>query len=151
MYAQASLRSVETGGFKRRMTVFALSKLTSRHGKKLIFLTSLYFQLIPVVDRRAKDLEHEAIQKLNMVMDLAVDSKALQLPALIRDFVWRDSNLGALFTQEQLRDVDNERANVISERIVDGMSNWLRYGRRTDMIDDVRQMISRSNTLAAAA
>jgi hypothetical protein len=153
MYAQASLRNTQHVGVFQRLTIYVLSKLTSRHGKKLIFLTSLYFQFIPtaIADRRHRELDKEAIQKLNRAMELTEDSHALLFPALIRDFVWRDPTICEALRQERLDEVDRERAIALSERIVDGMSNSLRYGRRTDMIDDVVNMISRITTQTAQA
>ena len=150
MYTQASQRTWNPRSLFWSAMEFLVSKLTSRHGKRIIFITSLYFHVV-----RIEQMKLDAIRKLNQVMKLAANEGALVLPTAIRGFVWRDPNLTNLsneLSEEHLsQSVPQERAVEISERVVDTMPKWLAYGPRKEMVDDVCDLIQNGDKLAQAA
>lgn len=126
---------------------FLLSKLISRHGKRIVFITSLYFQVV-----RIERLKSEGMAKLNQLMGLAASEDALQLPTLLRGMVWKNTDLGNALNEEALdSEITEARAEGIAKRVVEMAPAWVRYGRQTDMVDDVKKLIQNGSMMAAAA
>lgn len=125
---------------------FFLSKLISTHGKRIIFITSLYFQVVQL-----ERLKADALSKLNSMMNLAANEQALQLPAALRGIVWNHTTIGEELSVELLdQEISTERAHLLSERVVELSPSWVRYNRR-DMLSDVFDLISKGGQLAEAA
>ena len=146
MYAQASQRQ---GTIKSAFTAvfeFLMSKLTSRHGKRIIFITSLYFQVV-----RLERLKSDAMTKLNEIMSLAACEDALRFPVAIRGMVWHNTDLSSTLSEELLdTDISEDRVKEISERVVGLTPKWLRYGQ-TEMLADVGALIRGGSLMATAA
>lgn len=131
----------------RRLFTWTVRKLTSRHGRRILFITSLYFQIV-----RIEQMRQDVVSRLNDIMALAKSEKALQLPIAIRGIVWRGSNLTDILSAEELsRPIPRDRAQAISERIVDRMPRCLAYSVRREMIDDVLTLLQNGALLAKAA
>ena len=130
----------------RAAVEFVLSKVLSRHGKRVLFVTSLYFQVVQI-----EQLKAEAISKLNTIMKLAHDDDALQLPAAVRGVVWNSTAIQDTLSVE-LRDqtLTDDRAHEIAEKVVSMTAPWLRYGSQ-NMVKDVFDLIRNGHQLAAAA
>jgi hypothetical protein len=145
MYVRAGQRQGIRGAFQAILE-FVLSKVLSRHGKRILFITSLYFQVVQI-----ERLKADAIQKLNSIMKLAHAEEALQLPVAMRGMVWNSTAIQDTLTAELMdQDITDERANEISEKVVSMAPPWLRYGSR-DMVKDVVDLIRNGSQLAAAA
>ena len=135
---QATPRSASQAVFE-----FLMSKVTSRHGKRIIFVTSLYFKVV-----RIERLKTDAIAKLNTIMQLATSEDALRLPAALRGMVWRFSELPEALNEEILdTEVSMEEALELSEKVVAASPVWVRYGR-DDMVKDVLDLIRQGGQLA---
>lgn len=144
-----STQTSERRGLMERLTSigqFFLSKLISSHGKRIIFITSLYFQVVQFERLRA-----DALSKLNSIMNLAANEQALQVPAMMHGMVWNhialDDELGAELMD---REITPERAHSLSERVVELSPPWVRYDKR-DMLSDVFDLLSKGSQLAQAA
>ncbi len=148
MYMQANQRqSHASKPIARSVMEFLLSKITSQHGKRILFITSLYFQVV-----RIERMKAEIITKLNEVMGLTTNEDALRFPATFRGVVWSNTDLTAALNEEVLdKDISEDRAREISEHVVDIAPKWVRYGRRADMVTDVMTLIKSGGQLAAAA
>lgn len=148
MYMQANQRqSHASKPMFQSVMEFLLSKITSQHGKRILFITSLYFQVV-----RIERMKAEIITKLNEVMGLTSNEDALRFPAKIRGVVWSNTDLTAALSEEVLdKDISEDRAREISEHVVDIAPKWVRYGRRADMVTDVMTLIQSGRQLAAAA
>lgn len=147
MYAKFSrpLEAMRKVGHKLLQTL--LEKAVSRHGKRVFFITSLYFELVQI-----EKLRSDAVAKLNQIMRIAHDDAALQLPAAMRGMVWGNTPLHEALDADLLgQEISDTRAREISEKVVDMSPQWLRYGRRSDMIDDVLDLIRNGGQLVAAA
>lgn len=112
---------------------------SSNHGRRIMFITSLYFRI-----KRLDKLKEDAIAKLNAIMHLASSDEAMRLPALLSGFVWRNIPIDQVLTQEYLdREISEEKAHVISERVVGLTPKWARYDSDEVMQDDVYNLIMR--------
>lgn len=144
MYTQASQRR----GFKARLQSvleFCLSKLISRHGKRVLFVTSLYMEVV-----RLGRLKAEALGKLNTLMKIASCESALRLPVAMRGMVWSETGLSRELGEQLL---DHELSDVevreLSKKVVALTPSWLRY-EPPAMATDVYELIRNSSQLAAA-
>lgn len=147
MYANVSRPLEALRKFGHRLFQTFVEKAVSRHGKRVFFITSLYFELVEI-----EKLRSDAVAKLNQIMRIAHDDAALQLPAAMRGMVWGNTPLHEALDADLLgQEISETRAREISEKIVDMSPQWLRYGRRTDMIDDVLDLIRNGGQLVATA
>lgn len=134
-------------GLVGRVVDWLVPRVTSRHGRRILFITSLYFQIVSYDQLRA-----DVITKLNSLMKLASSEKALQLPIAIRGVLWNGSEITEIIRAEDFTaPLSEERARSISERVVDHMPRYLAYGQRREMVDDVLNLIRNGGTLARAA
>lgn len=144
MFTQPSQRLSGIGMFFMSMLEFCMSKLLPKHGKRIIFISSLYVQV-----SQLERLKADVMSKLNAVMNLAHREEALQFPAAISQMVWRDSPIGNVLTQELLdQNVDDVKVREVSQRVVELAPKWVRYGT-SDMLDDVRSLIRNGRDLAS--
>lgn len=122
---------------------FCLSSLTSRHGKRIVFITSLYLQVMHI-----EKLRNEAVTKLNSIMHLAYDEASIHLPLVIRNIIWKGTNLSKELNYDLLEgELSDERAIEISKRVVEISPKWIHYGRNEDMVRDVFTLIQNGKNL----
>lgn len=119
---------------------FLGSKFVSKHGKRVMFIASLYAQITQLERMKA-----EVIAKLNAVMGLKITREAAaDFPAAVSDIVWRGTDVGSLIAQELSTGiVDEYRAQQLSARIVRISPPWFRYGPR-EMEADVKKLLMTS-------
>jgi hypothetical protein len=116
------------------------AQFVSKHGRRVMFIASLYAQITQLERMKA-----EVVAKLNAVMGSKFTREAAaEFPAAVSDIVWRGTDVGSLITQElSTGNVDEQRAQALSARIVSISPSWLRYGSR-EMEADVRQLLMTS-------
>ncbi len=136
-------------GFKQtlvRTLEFLASKMCSKHGKRILFISSLYVQVTQLERMKA-----DTVSKLNRVMGLNVRrEEAVHFPAVISSLVWRGMSVGAVLSREMMsQHVDDQRVREVSAKVVEISPRWLRYGEG-DMINDVAKFILNGHELAAA-
>ncbi len=143
MYTQVSQRDQSQPTMIQRLVGFLISKFTSRHGKRIIFITSLYFQVV-----RIEQLKADVIKKLNQVMSLSSSEDALLFPAAISGLLWKGHDISQTLCEADLaQPISRERAQEISARVVDRMPACIRYARRQDMVSDVMNLIANGELL----
>jgi hypothetical protein len=129
-----------TQGLKAKAKAFGLilvSLMLPAHGKKLIFIGSLYCYVA-----RLDALGDEALEKLNTALSLAKHGSALRLPAAAREVVWGDANVREVLNMDMLEhEVSLREAQQIAEKVVEMSPRWVRYRNRKAMIADVRELI----------
>lgn len=135
--------------FCKGLLLSLLGMLLSIHGKRILLVTTLHLQLV-----RDGIFQEETLEKLNEALRLAKFNDALRLPAVVYDKVWDDQKL-----QEAIRSASNgdirgrlidfDEAKKLSESVVAVAPEWLRYGRRDDMVNDLITLIYRQSTLNA--
>lgn len=133
--------------FLKGMLLSLLGLVLSIHGKRILLVTTLHLQLV-----RDGIFQEETLEKLNEALRLAKFNDALRLPQAVYDKVWDDKKL-----QEAIRSASNgeikgrmidfEEAKRLSESVVSVSPEWLRYGRRDDMVNDLINLIYRQSTL----
>lgn len=145
MFVRAGQR-LDVRGMLTALLQFVLSKVLSRHGKRILFVTSLYVQVVQL-----ERLKADAIKKLNAIMRLAQAEEALQLPVAMRGIVWNSTPLQDTLTAELMdQEITEDQAFEISEKVVSMAPRFLNYGH-TQMVRDVRDLIRNGSWLAAAA
>lgn len=109
-------------------------------GKRMMYLVSIYSQLV-----EDKILEATTLDNLNMKLNLACQSEALQLPMELSEAIWKDISFKDLFKTElgQFYHCDENHcmpftdAQIISARIVDKTPRWLMYDDKPNMVRDL--------------
>lgn len=131
----------------RELLYRVLSVVISQHGKRLIFIASLYCYIT-----RLDSLRDEALDKLNQAMSLARTGKALRLGAAVRNSVWSDVDIQSIIDENILHhDIPDVVATRISKQIVSRSPAWIRYRRTDDMVQDIKKLIDKSTMLTARA
>lgn len=144
MFTNPSHRLSSIGMPIAAFLMFCLSKLLPKHGKRIIFISSLYVQVTQL-----ERLKADVVSKLNTVMNLAHREEALHFPAAISQLVWRNSPVGNVLTKELLdQDIDDVKVREVSKKVVNLTPNYLRYGTPSDMEEDVRSLILNGRDLA---
>lgn len=157
MYAQASQRTHEKQGWLRQLFNYLAPKLLSGHGKRVMLLSSLYFELTPSkqsVTMKGEDakLHDDAIQRLNEIMDVAKSTSAMRFPAIFKSLIWRDCNIREIISEEDfLNGVVSENVVTISERLVDRIPAGFQYETRPKMIKEFSKLLLSGPQLAHAA
>lgn len=158
MYTQASQRTLKKQGWTYRLFDFLIPKLLSGHGKRVLVLASLFFELSPPPVRTEREdtdiakLREGAIERMNEVMSLAKSTAALHFPAAFSGVVWRGCNVQDILSVEQFREgLSSENVRVVSERLVDAMPSRLRYETRSNMVDDFQKLLSTGRLTGLAA
>lgn len=119
------------------------SLLLPTHGKRILFIASLYCYIA-----RLDSLRDEALEKLNAATSLAKYGTALRFPAAVRDMVWGDVNVQSVLTMDVLNnEVTLKRAQEIAENVVAISPKWVRYRNRRAMVEDVRELIQNTTNL----
>lgn len=137
--------SKERPSLRLRLMRFVLSKLVSRQGKRIFFVTSLYCHTFHLDSLRA-----DAIAKLNRVMGLVSDEKGLHFPILFHDMVWKGTSINDVLAAHSLdTTLSEETVQELSTQLVDLAPPFIDYGR-ADMVEDVANLLRNSNRLVIA-
>jgi len=110
--------------------------------KRVIFMASLYLQMVRADDPSAQDLED-----CNKRLGLAKDSAVLKVPAVLRGMLWDGKD-------DAIRDVDAKLCEgSIGEacQIVSSITpRWLQYGGDDGkMMADIRTVVTRARRATA--
>lgn len=130
----------------RNVGLVLTSVVLTQHGKRLLFIASLYCYIA-----RLDALRDDALEKLNEAMSLAKHGSALRLPAAARDVVWGDVNVQSVVSMDDFdKPISARRSMEIAENVVALSPRWLRYGNKGDMIADVITLIRKTTNLSTA-
>lgn len=113
------------------------------HGKRVMFITSVYFALSKETYPGPKTLK-----RLNASLKLAANESAMEMPARLSKLLW-EGRLIEIQDQIRIAEVignqDSQQVELFSTILVDSTPHWMRYGRRTDMLRDVRHVIEKAS------
>lgn len=118
------------------------------HGKRILFLTTLFMQLANL-----HSFQREYMARLNQSLKLARTEDALEIPSRVHGLIWNRETLdqtiheacgGDLFCET----LNPEDASKACGRIVDSTPQWLRYGRREDMVTDIMRLVASSREIS---
>ena len=101
---------------------WTLKRLLKAHGKRLMFVVTLYYYL----KNGGKDTED--LEELNRTFKLAESHSALVLPGLaFTHWIWPKENFAPIDLQDE----------ALVERLLRDLPDWLRYGREEDIRKDI--------------
>lgn len=125
------------GGIKHGVVRFFGARLPDRM-KRLVYLASLGAYI-----KGSTSLDDATISKLNKVMALGSNDKALKLPVLLSKAIW-DGKVTPLphdvYMEHQLGAATVEK--VMAHAAVAGTPKWLRYGEEQLIQNDVEKLLS---------
>jgi len=115
-----------------------------RRTKRLIFLASL-----TALIKNTTTLSQETLKRLNDLMAVAQDERALQLPAQLSHGIWCGKNICEVCRRETMEVKTLSTAAIldIAVRIYESMPDWLRYGRESDIQGDIIRILDNRSTL----
>lgn len=119
-----------------------LGALIPLHARRILFTVSLYFALSKETYPGEKTLK-----RLNKSLQLAKDPNALELPARLHNLFWSgrlDEILDEIKLTDLLQNQDPMQVELFCSILVNSTPHWMRYGRRTDMIHDVKRVLERN-------
>lgn len=104
--------------------------------KRLIALSSLAVVLPP----RSELFDQNAMRKLNDLMKLGHEPRALELPVRLTHAIWQDDK-----RREIVRYVETQAATgdtrSAAEFVLTLLPEWLKYGQKEAMTQDVEKLI----------
>jgi hypothetical protein len=122
----------------KRGMLHVLDTQLPRRTKRLIFLASFSARM-----KNEKQFDSATLEKLNRLMVLSSNDSALKLPIHLSKVIWNGRTIndicGDSFADGQL---SSDRVAIAAEQIVNRMPNFLRYGRRNDIVADVKKLLS---------
>lgn len=131
----------------RRALIAMLSVVLGMHngnGKRILFLTTLFMQLA-----KLPAFQRETMAKFNQSLKLARTEDALMVPSQLHRMIWNGETLEQTIQDACGGDIfcttlNPEDASKACARIVDSTPQWLRYGRREDMVTDIMRLLASS-------
>lgn len=119
-----------------RHAVKLMSSFLPSHGKRAIFLTTLFMEVAKISPSHAQLLD-----ELNDKFDIVKDTNALKLPAKLHDLIWDGHHLnirkGKVLTEEEI--------TGMSKRIIREMSQWSQYSDdEEEVLNETRKVIEAS-------
>lgn len=121
--------------------LFLASMLLRDHGRRIVFVTTVYVHMTRITSFSRDFLDH-----LNEAMALAKTGSALEAPARLHEYIWDgetlDETIGQICGKDglQCKALGPIEIAKVCDAVVDATPNWLRYGRRDDMLRDVRKL-----------
>lgn len=130
-----------------RMLEFVASKMCNKHGKRIMFISSLYAQITQL-----ERLKADTVSKLNAVMGLATREEAIQLPVTFSRAIWRGKDISSVLTPTLMdqQDVDQNEIQRVAKQLIAMAPAWMRYPEQ-DMERDLTHFLLNGRELAAAA
>ena len=130
-------------GFLDIVISFLKTHLPNRT-KRLVFLASLTARL-----KNSDFFDAETLKKLNLVMALASNDAAIELPVCLNKVIWHDQSACKILSInnvccESQNKIEIETSNIksMAASVMSVMPDWLSYGERKDIQNDVEQLLS---------
>ena len=130
-----------TGSIKK-MFASLLSTVPERT-KRMVFLVSFSARLSP-----SNELDPETLDKLNKVMALCDDNRAMGLPNYLSKVIWNGKTAYEICNQNVCGvRLDQETMQRITGRVKSSMPGWLQYGSDEAIQKDVELLLSNKTPL----
>lgn len=117
-----------------------LGLLIPRHGKRIMFVTSVYLHLAG-----EKSPDRPVLIKLNEALKLAQTEEALLLPARLYQYFWNErlEDVLCLYCPKEMLhgNVDPFQVAGVCNLLVASTPHWLRYGQYGDMVKDTMKAL----------
>lgn len=125
------------GRFIRRIFLFLIIQGLSRHSKRMLFVTSLYYKLID-----ADTVSKDSLEQLNKALRVADDVDSMEFPAIIHNWIWDEELIGCFYKTIDLHKDSLSFTKESLEDLLKVIPQWLWYGRQDDMLDDINLLLS---------
>lgn len=129
---------------KTRSLFAGLARRTMPDYTKRLVVLSTLAALLP---SNKSSFDDGAMQKLNALMNLGADPKALAMPVHLTSLIWRGDR-----HTEIIRCVNDQcmfdKPSEVAERIHNLVPEWLRYGKDRTLVDVETLIRHRSQILA---
>lgn len=119
-----------------------LGALLPKRTKRLMCLASVF-----AYSRGSTDLDDETIKKLNNVMGLAGEDRAIKLPVHLSRAIWhgpdgKERISTDVLNPDVLKQPDPVNFRRIAEACVAVMPSWIRYGDDREMAEEVEKLFA---------
>lgn len=125
------------GRFIRRIFLFLIIQGLSRHSKRMLFVTSLYYKLIDT-DTISKD----SLEQLNKALRVADNVDSMEFPAMIHNWIWDEELISCFYKTIDLHKDSLAFTKESLEDLLKVIPQWLWYGRQDDMLSDINLLLS---------
>lgn len=122
-----------------RIMTKVLSKVIPDRTKRLVMLSSLYANLC-----NKTNFNSNTISKLNKIMALSSDDKALEFPMHISSAIWHGDHGRTI-----LHDSSSQQLSVhdLIEKIISTMPQWLVYSDKEIVSQDIAKLLANRSKL----
>jgi hypothetical protein len=134
---------------RKGVTAFLGHVLPTRT-KRLIFLASFSARVKEEDATPSSTLDNAALRKLNELLTLGADPKALGLPVQLSRVIWRGRSVADIAGEQLPIDrITPDRVESVSQQIVSAMPQWLKYDPTDKMVGDVKKLLVHYRLLSA--
>ena len=118
-----------------------------RRTKRMIFLTSL-----TALIKNTTSLSNETLHRLNELMGLAYEEKAMLLPAQYCSGIWCGKTFCEVCQKDisQSKSLSTETLYEMVNHVYESMPQWLRYARDIDIQGDIARLLDNREKLLSA-
>lgn len=129
-----------------KLTSWVLGKVLPDKVKRMIFVSSLAAYL-----RDIDQPEDEVLQKLNSVLKLSSDYRAMRFPIVFHSYIWDSFDTGTITDKGiacesdtlkgfRLVGLSKPQARIVTDKIIDYIPDWLRYASKNQTRNDVYRL-----------
>jgi hypothetical protein len=141
IHYEPSLGSYQEGGD-------CFSGSCSSHAHQTLDLPRLVFGQSQ--GRGRNTIDNAALRKLNELLTLGADPKALGLPVQLSRVIWRGRSVADIAGEQLPIDrITPDRVESVSQQIVSAMPQWLKYDPTDKMVGDVKKLLVHYRLLSA--
>jgi hypothetical protein len=113
--------------------------------KRLVFISSLTARF-----NGSNAVDKETMHKLNQMMKLCANEKAMELPILLGNVIWQGKTSSELCNGDVCKtEITTSNVKDMVTSIITVMPKWMKYGENGQIEKDVEQFLLNSKTLIA--
>lgn len=139
-------------GTLEKKTSDILGAILSKKAKRTIFVSSFIAHI-----QKLQQSDKTLLTKLNLLMELVSDDKALVLPSRLHNKIWGNLQLEELLRERNIAvtsideivhlEFSTPQIRTMSEQIVKATPEWLRYDSNTKMRADLIKLFKNLGSL----
>lgn len=129
-----------------KLKSWVLGKVLPNTVKRMIFMSSLAAYL-----RDIDQPEDEVLRKLNSVLRLSSDYRAMRFPIVFHSYIWDSfdtctiTDKGIACNSDTLKGfrlvgLSKPQARIVADKIIDYIPDWLRYASKNQTRKDVYRL-----------
>ena len=118
-----------------------INALLPEHTRRMIFWASLCGYI-----KGENQIDKATLDKLNTLMDLCIDEKALNLPVALNKVIWSDKFGADLLSATVYKEQDKTDATTV-ERFIKSVPAWMLYSNVDKIRKDTLQLLGHREIL----